>query len=357
MHKLKTILTGLLCALLITAGCQTVQPEPSASPTPEATPEIVLEPKVTQTPEPTAEPLNLSTTTGLPTTLDYRPVEVMVENSPEARPQSGFNQADVIYEAYVEGQITRFMLVYATQLPPEKVGPVRSARIYYLNLAQEWDGIYTHFGGANDPNASNVYKKFKQITLRGHLDGMTEKNYFWRDSSRKSPHNAYVNISEVTNLYGNGVEMPQTPRQFANFRGGSDAPLTGESVQTLTLPYSSFNKVIYTYNADTGLYSRAIGNKPFTDKETGKQCTAANIIVQYAKHGSYNDKAGHISIGLVGSGNAEYYCDGVMRKGTWEKTSETAQTVFKDEDGKVITLAPGNTYVQIVPTNFKVTRG
>lgn len=282
-----------------------------------------------------------SPVTGLPGERPYQPVAVLIENSSAARPQSGLIYADVVYEMYVEGKITRFMAIFNDR-DSTVAGPVRSVRHYYLDIVREWDALLLHYGGSGF--AQDIYKKDRSIK---RIDGIYDTKYYWRDKSRKAPHNAYIDITESRQE----ISWEQKERGFLF---GKDIPV-GHDYSRIVIPYHSGHTVTsYVFDADKGVHKRFINGNPHVDRESGEQIEVKNIIVQYAKHRSMNTSAGHIDIELVSSGTAEYFINGNHFKGTWKKAGKGERTIFYDEDGQEIMLMPGNTWIQVVPTGFEV---
>lgn len=282
-----------------------------------------------------------SLVTGLPSERPYQPVAVMIENSPAARPQSGLIYADVVYEMYVEGKITRFMAIFNDR-DSTVAGPVRSVRHYYLDIVREWDALLLHYGGSSF--AQDVYKKDKGIK---RIDGIYDTKYYWRDKSRKAPHNAYINITECRKE----IDSKQKERGFLFTE---DIPV-GHDYSKVIIPYDSkYTVTSYVFDANKGVHKRFINGSPHVDRESGQQIEVKNIIIQYAKHRSMNTSAGHIDIELVSSGTAEYFINGNHFKGSWKKASKSEKTVFYDQNGQEIMLMPGNTWIQVVPVGFNV---
>nr|WP_162990870.1 DUF3048 domain-containing protein [Maliibacterium massiliense] len=317
-------------------------PAPSASPSADAagTPS----PTATPAPTPTPTPAPTSPVTGEAWQGAYKPIAIMVENHPDARPQSGLSKADVVYEAYAEGSISRFMAVFTTQFP-QKVGPVRSARVYFVNLAREWDPIYMHFGGAQPKeNAeANVYNLFKKVNFRQRIDGMNNTTYIQRDNSRKAPHNAYANLEAVAAQDDAGTDKLHA---FA-FRSAGDA-VQGADAPAVTINYEKSNVVHYTYDAASGKYNRTIGSTPFTDKETGQQVQVRNIIVQHTTQSNYPNAGLLLNIKTTGEGKATYFMGGKTFEGTWKCAGGGEPTKFYDASGNEVQLLPGNTWIQVL---------
>lgn len=282
-----------------------------------------------------------SVLTGLPYSGEYNPVLVIIENTPAARPQSGLINAEIVYEIMTEARITRFMAVFNDK-EIKVAGPVRSLRHYYLDLVKEWNTLIAHYGASRF--ARDEYNRDSSIK---RADGMVRTKSFWRDSSRKAPHNAYVNVEELRN------EIKTKPNKFSNkFDEGYE--YTGQKYSSVTLSYNSFTVNKYVYDSKLGTHLRYINDNPHTDRESGNQIKVKNVIVQYAKHSSMNTKEGHIDVELTGSGKAQYFINGTTFTGTWKKESKTSPTLFYDENNKQITLQPGNTWIQVVPLDFKL---
>ncbi len=277
-----------------------------------------------------------------------RPIAVMIENHPKARPQSGLDEADIVYEMPVEGGISRFMAIYLHS-DKSRIGPVRSSRPYYLDKLLEYEGIYVYFGGS--PQAWEDIARLKIEGINGIYDGLT----FWRDESRKKPHNAYTSIKKIKRTSEmKGYDRDVNFKHF-KFCEGEEVP-EGEKAETVILKFSPFKYTVkYEYNKHKGGYLRYMDNKPHIDRETHKQLSAENIIIQKAKTMVIpGDDAGRLNIQLVGKGEGYYISKGNCIKITWEKKSRKGYTYFYDTKNKEITLNPGTTWIQIVPYNAEV---
>lgn len=274
--------------------------------------------------------------------VPYAPVAVMIENSTAARPQSGLQDADVVYEVYVEGGITRFLAIFNSNYP-EVAGPVRSVRHYYLDIAQEWDAYLVHYGGSPLAKA-----QFDKVPIK-RIDGMIDTHRFWRDSSRKSPHNAYIDITKCRDL----IDFEQNRRQIKF----SEAPQAiGQTCSTVAIPYTSKSyKVEYKYDDESGKNMRFTAGDPFIDRESGEQISVDNIVIQYARHERTENGVGYKEIELYGSGRAQYFIGGQFFEGSWERSDAQSPTKFLDEKGQEIEFLPGNIWIHIVPTNMSVT--
>ena len=330
MKRFFPLLALLLLIPALLLGCAP-QPEPSPSPL--------------ATPAPTPTPGPVSYTTGLPGNDAYLPVIVSIDNVLAARPQSGIQDADIVYEVEAEGRIPRLIAVFNDKLP-EKVGPVRSARVYFLDIVKEYDGLFVHIGGPQGRNnASNVYVKFRSLGIK-HIDA--DREYTWRDYSRKAPHNCYTDVGKDREVY----DYEPAPHAFLySEKGLGEDAVSGLK---LTVPYNGAeNKTIYTYDEELGAYLRSNGTRPFIDANTGEQVQVKNVVLQFANHSMIDEK--HINIGLIGSGEAWILSGGKCVKGTWERESAASATVFFDADGKKVPLQPGNTWINVARPNLGVT--
>ncbi len=266
---------------------------------------------------------------------------VMIDNLGPARPQSGLINADIIYEIEAEGLITRIMALFYGD-PPEFVGPVRSARPYFMQLALEWDAYYAHVGGCNDS-----FAKVKEWKVRDMDDTRGHKG-FYVDSTRKRPHSTYLNFEEA--LKGKADNGKFKEWSFM------DLPDEEPDYQEISFSYSRNNNVKYKWDENKKQYLRYINNNPFEDRESGEQISVSNIIIQYATHRSLQTELKHIWVDVVGAGKAEYFIGGQYIEGTWEKKSRTEPTKFYDVNGNPITLAKGQTWIQIVRPNMEISK-
>lgn len=264
---------------------------------------------------------------------------VMIENTPPARPQSGLIYADVVYEALVEGGITRFLALFYENYP-DKVGPVRSARPYFVDIAEEWNAQYIHVGGSEAAKSA-----IKQLGLID-IDALHMSRPFFKDKTRVDPHATYVSLKDAAKL--NDVSTDKNP----HFKFDSDTP-RGD-VKSVEVKYNRYFDDLYKFDENTGHFLRYINGKPHMDRETGKQLYADNIILQYAPY-KVVDSEGRLYINLISKGKAAYIINGNYIEGTWERTSKADITHFYDNNGEEIRLMPGKTWINIVPSEKSVT--
>jgi len=260
-------------------------------------------------------------------------IAVMVDNLGASRPQTGLADAGVVYEIEAEGLITRFMALYAGD-PPANVGPVRSARPYFLHLAREWDAYYAHVGGS--------VEALRDIRLWGipDLDDVRGDRGFWIDKTRKRPHNTYLNLAKA-------LEGKQPRGRFKDW-SFTEPPEGSPDYREISFSYSRDNQVTYKFSEDKKQYLRYINGIPHIDRITGEQLAVTNIVLQYAPHRFTGDSLGHIDVNLIGEGKAEFFLAGKYVEGFWEKRSSTAPTRFYDAQGREIAFVKGNTWIQVL---------
>lgn len=279
-----------------------------------------------------------------------RPIAVMVENHPDARPQSGLTGADLVYEALAEGGITRFMAVYQTG-DVKNIGPVRSARTYFAEIADELGAIYAHVGGNSDVLANIKQKLYKNI---GNADQFFDDgSYFHRISARPMPHNVYTSTAKLQNLIGAYRFGDLAAYQNWQFNYEAVSPTSTASNITIDFSLSQF-LVNYRYDSKNNQYLRFLAGKPHTDLDTGKQIVAKDVIVQFVQTFPVkSDTPLSIGMTLTGTGKAYVFQDGGVIIGTWKKTAGD-RTRYFDANGREIKFNPGQVWVELVPTDRTV---
>ncbi|OEF97024.1 DUF3048 domain-containing protein [Desulfuribacillus alkaliarsenatis] len=273
---------------------------------------------------------------GMDRPVNKRPYAVLIENSPQARPQSGLDKADIVYEVLAEGSITRFIAIYQSQFP-ESIGPIRSARKYMLDIAGYYDAVIVHAGGS--PGALEQIRRQQLPSLSEIINGA----YFKRESFRRAPHNVYSNVE----LLDKGVEA-RNYRQTYNLPEipfALDKEIRGEDVTEVLIPYSSTYQVKYRYSDLTGNYHRFINNMAHTDLVTNQQLQATNVFIVFARH-SVMDNEGRLNINLESSGRGYALQQGTVQEVTWRHEGGVVRYYV---GGQEIERLPGNTWVQIVP--------
>lgn len=302
-----------------------------------------------------------------------RPLGIMVENSLDSRPQSGLSSADVIYEVVAEGGITRFLSVFYCQ-DAKIVGPVRSARIYFVRLIQGYGEypLYAHVGGANTPGPADALGEIGDLGWNNYNDlnqfGVPFPNY-WRDYDRLpgvvTEHTMYTDTTKLwayaakRDLTEVDEEGTRWDESFTSWKFADDAKKKG-TVAKVSYGFwdasASNYGVQWNYDAETNSYKRVNGGKPHLDKNTGKQITAKNVIVMFATEKPANDgyEGGHLLYGVVGSGDAIVFQNGEAMKGTWSKKTAEDAAVFSVK-GEEVEMVRGQVWISVLPDDNKVT--
>ena len=280
-----------------------------------------------------------------------RPIAVMIDNHNLAWPQGGLNNAYMVYEIIVEGGETRLMALFKG-VNVEKIGPVRSARHYFLDYAMENDAIYVHFG--ESPQAKSDIKKYDIDDIDGIAeDGTT----FWRVKDKSAPHNAATSTEKLLQSAKNkNYKTTSEAKSVLNYVTDEINLEEGQSAISVTIPHSDLQTVRYDYDAENKVYKRYARNKAQTDWTTGEPITTKNIIITFCDNYTLSDTENKGRQGLKNIGTFEgyYITNGRAIKITCTKDSRNEKTVYKDMNGNELKVNDGNTFVNICPTNAKV---
>ena len=271
---------------------------------------------------------------------------VSIDNMVDARPASGINQAAFVYEAPVEGGITRFLAFFEHGAQAPKIGPVRSARMYFLDWVADWGaGAFFHFGGSPEAMARiAATPSLKSIDYDGALSG---GSLFQRDATRSAPHNAYTSSDNADkavfvqsgNVSSSAWLMEDEPDISAR---GAD----GGKVMPAMSNDSAYNPV-WVYSSATNIYTRTIKGQVEKDAD-GAPVTAKNIIVVSADV-SVIDAVGRLKIGTAGSGAAIVYRNGQSEDMTWSESADNyASPSFATAKGSAAVLTAGNVWIEVV---------
>lgn len=289
-------------------------------------------------PKPTTE---ASTLTGVqvPIGTNQTPITgIMIENSPDARPQSGINAAGVVFEAIAEGGITRFLTLFQ-ETQPDYVGPVRSVRPYYIRWARGFDASIAHVGGSAEA--------LQMIRSPGYkdLDQFFNTGPYWRISQRYAPHNMYTSVPKLHDLE---KAKGFTSTNFTGFPRKAEKPAATPTAKSIDFTISSpLYYAHYDYDATTNSYKRSEGGKPHIDEKSGAQLNPKVVIAIVTPQGIDPDGI-HTSYNMIGGGKAYIFQDGTVVDGTWSKESETAQIRFGDANGSPLGLNAGQTWITAV---------
>jgi hypothetical protein len=361
------VIGGVVLAVAVAAGL-TNGPGPlvaaTSSPTPAQTEATTASPTREPTTSPTALPTANPSATPLVGALDGLPVSeavaqqhviaVMIDDHADARPQSGLNAASIVWQAPAEAGIPRYLLLFQDKVAGG-VGPVRSAREYFIEWAAEWDALYVHVGGS--PQA--------QSTLGAQGSGQWVWNadqfkwggqYLWRINTRVAPHNVYSDgehLRALTTAVG-ASDGPITPAW--SFR--TDAPIEARAVGgTITVAYS-YESITYRYDNQTNTYPRYINGSASAqlDAADSKVVAPKNVVILQMAFAPLDGVGvkGRLEAGNIGTGTAWISSNGRTVQGTWRKDAVTSPTLLFGPDGTPVTLTAGQTFVQVMATTDSI---
>lgn len=299
--------------------------------------------------------------------IGARPIAIMVENSPSARPQWGITTPDIVIEGVVEGGITRMMWIYAdAEDIPDKVGPVRSARHDYVEIAKGMNAIFVHWGGSDEKGFTLAYPTIKNLGVN-NIDGLTYSGtYFFRDTTRNtsSEHRGCTSGSKIQSAISKiGYSTKQTVSDWQPFDvavdgAGSvwgDSSVTGPC-SSITITFSSGYVHTFKYDADSKKYVNYLNNKVMTDGNNGKEMAVENVIVMYTPITTLKTNKGHKEWNMeITNGEGCYVSNGVGQKIYWKKDGKSGALKFMSVSGKELVVNPGQTWIGVVPQENRTT--
>jgi len=282
--------------------------------------------------------------TGIKTNEDvkHRAIAAMINNHPAARPQSGLHKADVVYEIIAEGGVTRLLAIFQSEMP-ERVGPIRSARDYYIDIAKGFNSLYVHHGWS--PQA-------KQLIESGYIDSLNGLFYdgtlFKRSTDRVAPHNSYITYENIlAGAERNHFKTEGPPDSFKFLEIDQIPTISGTNATNVNINYSSFDfQVNYQYDPEIKKYKRFSGGIQTTDYDTNQEILLDNIIVLEIPHQTVDDY-GRNTLLFESGGKGYLIYKGKMKDIEWKYENNR---IIPLEDGKEAALVPGKTWINIVPT-------
>ncbi len=327
-------------------------PSPTASPTPSESP--TLEPTDSG---PTAMPSGwaYSDLDGVPAPADKAhrlPMAIMIDDNKVARPQSGISTASIVYQAMADGGEDRYMMIWQ-EGDATDIGPVRSARPYFVYWAAEYKALFGHFGGDAQSLQQTIPQMSKYIYNEDDLNGGACP--YHRVSTRAAPHNAYTNTNILMSCLlkrGYPATFQKTPgRPFVDDTLAADLP----AGQNINIPYRT-GQIGYRFDPATDSYLRLVSGTVELDPANNQQVHARNVVIMYQTYGMV-PSIDHLRpvVGNIGSGEAVVFKEGKAIVGTWKKTSTTAVTRLYDKSGKEIPFVRGSIFMQSVPIGTGVT--
>lgn len=279
-----------------------------------------------------------------------RAVAVTINNHPDARPQSGLSQADLVYEVLAEGNVTRFLAIFQSE-KPENIGPVRSARQYFIDLSKGYDALFIAHGYSPEAKQALQSGTIDQINGIQH-DG----TLFKRANFRKAPHNSYITFKNIEKgAEDAGYEMVEAPKSLEFLAEEETENLSGDAAANVKVAYSQDSSFIaeYHYDPQDDTYTRSSGGAATVEYENDNPVLVDNVIVIEAAH-TIKDSEGRRGIDLDSGGKAYVFQKGIAQEAEW-----------KNEDGRIlpyingepIKLMPGKTWINIVPELTMVSFG
>ena len=280
----------------------------------------------------------------------------MLDNHPNAYPQTGMQKATLVYEALAEFGITRFMALYLpgkTENVPV-LGPVRSARLYYVQWAMGYKALYAHAGGS--PQALETLDTTKVVI---NLDALLKngKPYFVRSAKRKAPHNLYTSSSELTRAATDFKVADLSDSKIGYLFKSASPGRGGNAISKINYYFIYANDPVgWIYDSESNSYLRTRRGKAAIDAATGEQLRSQNVIVIEVKERKVaNDPKGRIEQDVIGTGPGKAFMDGVEIPITWRKDTATSQLVFFTSSGNELQCNPGQIWISVIPAMKNLT--
>ena len=264
---------------------------------------------------------------------------IMIENSPDARPQSGLKDAGVVYEAVAEGGITRFLALYQ-QEKPGLIGPVRSLRMYYVDWLAPYQASAAHIGGSAGALAEIRNGNYRDI------DQFFNAPSYWRASDRAAPHNVYTSFEKLDAL---NQSKGYTSSSFKSFPRSDKPTVSTTAATSISLNFSSaLYNTHYAYDSNSRTYARSVGGAEHNDREGGR-ITPSVVVAMHVDMTTVMEDGYRGSIATTGSGVAEVFQNGTVIECTWRKNSRSEPLELIDAAGEPVELARGQTWIAAIP--------
>ena len=320
----------------------------------QETTEEIQEEVVTEPVDPHAgKAMNLLTGEWIaPKKAKLRPLAVMMGNTIDALPQYGIGKADVLYEIPVEGGITRLMAIFSDYSDIKAIGSTRSCRLYFAETAAEYDALYVHFGQAS--NAKSYLASDAIDNING-IDGNVYGLSFYRDSSRRAPHNAFTSSEGIAKAIEKLKYDTKYDKDYeGHFRfadpltdiAGSITTAKTSKAYAMTTGYNH-SATYFTYDKKEKKYLRFQYKRAHVDGADSAQLAFDNVLFLYMDM-KVLDKSGHISVKNTGSGSGQYFANGKVMDITWQKGNTPDSAIFLDGSGNELVLNTGKTCVCVI---------
>lgn len=330
----KKLLFVILAALVGLSACNKAEEQPS----PDRKPGMAEKSRIEKNSFP------VSPLTGLKAQqTDQRPIAVVINNHIKARPQSGLTKADVVYEMLAEGNVTRFLAIFQSQ-KPTIVGPVRSAREYFVDLSKGYNALFICHGWS--PSA----KKKLEAGEADYLNGLFyDGTLFKRDSTRKAPHNSYISFENIEKgALEKQFSFAEKVEPLPFFAAAESEGSQKDSASNVYVQYSKDDayNALYKYDSSMGKYIRSSGGVQTEDRETHQPVTMDNLFIAEMKH-QVIDNSGRREIDLISGGKGLLFQKGSYRKVEWKNHNGR---ILPYLNNKIVPFVPGKTWISIVPS-------
>ena len=358
--RIISILLAVSLMICSFVGCNKEEPE-----TPDETSSTTA-----PTEEPSTDnveiPENVNPLTGLAdlseSAIGARPIAIMVENSPAARPQWGISTPDIVVEGVAEGGITRMMWIYAdAEKIPDRVGPVRSARHDFVELASGMNAIFVHWG-ASDGSRVGLTLGYQTIRNLGvnNIDGQKyEGTYFFRDTTRNTTieHRGITRGTAIQNAIAKlGYSTKATSDNWQPY----DVPAAMQSITStsttncsqISVTFSTGFTHTFKYDTMSNKYYNYLNNTLMTDGNNGNAMAIENVIVLYVPVSTLRTSEGHKEWNWdIGSGEGQYVSNGVIQEITWSKAGKNQPLKIQDMNNNELVINQGQTWIGVVPAD------
>jgi hypothetical protein len=342
-----------------------LEPSPSTPSPSSAPPSSSPAPSPSASPSPTPDPAFYEDLSGVSTTAELAhryPIAVMIDDSPAARQQAGLSFASIVWQAPAEGGIPRYMAIFQSGTPP-RIGPVRSARLYFVRWAAEWKAVYLHSGGPPPLRAFLAGRQKLVLDVNGRATS--------RVGFRAAPHNLYTDGKRIRKFAEQAKHAtskrlgydPTAPGRLQPFTDGALDADRGPDRGKLRVSYTS-ETVSYAYDRVSNTWLRYVDGREQHDalatanRGNGKigagpriaPTTVVVMVVPIRRSKAIEGSAlGRLEADSLGTNTAWVCANGRVTKGTWRKKNPTDRTRFFDAGGREIVFPRGQIFVQVVP--------
>ncbi|NLJ94365.1 MAG: DUF3048 domain-containing protein [Clostridiaceae bacterium] len=289
--------------------------------------------------------------TGLPISEEAnnkRPFTVMIDNHPNARMHAGISEADIVFEMIVEGTFTRYLALFHSN-QPERIGPIRSARKYFIDRMNEYDSIYVHYGGSKEANSYMAQRGTPNVN--GMIVG---SQTIWRDGStnKVAPHNAYTSY-EALNKYAETAGYLENTEVTGFLFNQTISELSGEQANKVFVSYFADNNSEFSFDPNSQTYTHTKDGINQVDENNQKSLEISNIIIQQVNYYPNPNYSGILTMDYLGEGDGYLVSNGEYLPISWQKLDENSQTKYFYQDEEIV-LNPGQTWILLVSSNTTI---